>query len=131
MNVLLVDDAASVREHLGSLVRAVPGVDSVMEAEDSITALDAIARAAPDLIVLDLNLPGVSGLELLPIMKERVPGAVVVVLTNHTGPAYEVRCRVLGADYFFDKSRQFHRAVEVVRAGRQRPSLQRPGGDQT
>jgi DNA-binding NarL/FixJ family response regulator len=118
MKVLVVDDSTTVRQRIVTLVREIAGIELVAEARNVAGALDMFERITPDLVILDLNLPGRSGIELLPILKTRVAPLVVVVLTNHAGNEYARRCRELGADYFFDKSKQFQKAIEVVRAAR-------------
>jgi DNA-binding NarL/FixJ family response regulator len=115
MKVLVVEDSRTVRERIVKLVSGVTGIEAVAEAGDVAGALDAFERVPPDLVVLDLNLPGRSGMDLLPILKTRIAPLTVVVLTNQTGRGYARRCRELGADYFFDKSKQFQLAIEVVR----------------
>jgi DNA-binding NarL/FixJ family response regulator len=110
MRILVVDDSATVRARLTRLLRDIEGVELVIEAEDTVKAL------CPHLIFLDLDLGGVSGLDILPVFKVRPPSPKVVVLTNHSGEAFAARCRALGADHFFDKSSQFQQALDVVRS---------------
>jgi DNA-binding NarL/FixJ family response regulator len=57
--------------------------------------------------VLDLQLPDGSGLHILPILRVRVPAAIIVVLTNATRDGYRNRCLALGASFVFDKSSEF------------------------
>jgi DNA-binding NarL/FixJ family response regulator len=90
------------------------GIDDVAEVVDSASGLEALEKASPDLVILDLNLPGESGLALLPRLKERAPEVVVVVFTNHSGPQYAARCRELGADGFLDKSKDFPRLAAML-----------------
>jgi DNA-binding NarL/FixJ family response regulator len=115
MRILIVDDSAAVRQRLATLLRDVDGVELVAEAEDSRRALTIWRTMSPDLVVLDLDLRGESGLDILTTLKEARESPRVVVLTNHSEDAYERRCRELGADHFFDKSSQFHLAIDVVR----------------
>jgi two-component system response regulator DevR len=114
MRVLVVDDSAVVRERVVARLRDIAGVELVAETRDVPGTIDALESVAPDLVILDLNLPGKSGMELLPILKTRVAPLVVVVLTNETSDECGRRCRELGADYFFDKSKQFQMALDVV-----------------
>ena len=111
----MVDDSAAVRQRIASLLRDLEGVELVVEADGSERALDFARSLRPDFVILDLNLPGPSGLDVLPRLKALLRAPTVIVLTNHAGDAYAKRCRDLGADYFFDKSRQFEAAVETVR----------------
>jgi DNA-binding NarL/FixJ family response regulator len=114
MRVLVVEDSAVVRERVVARIRDIAGVELVTETTDIAGALDALESVAPDLVILDLNLPGKSGMELLPILKTQAAPPVVVVLTNETSDECGRRCRELGADYFFDKSKQFQMALDIV-----------------
>jgi DNA-binding NarL/FixJ family response regulator len=117
MRILVVDDSEAVRVRIATLLRDIEGVELVAEAEDAAGAVDISRSLQPDFVILDLNLPGPSGLEVLPLLKQRSAASTIVVLTNHAGEAYARRCRDLGADYFFDKSKQFETAIDVVRSG--------------
>jgi DNA-binding NarL/FixJ family response regulator len=116
MKILVVDDSAAVRERIVKLLRDIDGVADVVEAGDATLAVDLARSLRPDFVILDLNLAGQSGLEILPSLKALLRAPTVLVLTNHSDDAYEQRCRRLGADYFFDKSRQFQAAFDVVRS---------------
>jgi len=116
MKLLVVDDSAEVRARIASLVRDIDGLDFVLEAENAARAVDLARAMRPDFVILDLNLPGRSGLDILPLLKGLLRAPTVLVLTNHAGGAFAHRCRELGADYFFDKSKQFQAAIDVVRS---------------
>jgi DNA-binding NarL/FixJ family response regulator len=116
MKVLVVDDSAGVRGRIATLLRDIDGVELVLEAADATRAIDLSRALRPEFVILDLNLPDRSGLEILPLLKRLLRAPTVLVLTNHTGDAYAQRCRDLGADHFFDKSTQFEAAVDLVRS---------------
>ena len=78
--ILLVDDHPLTRDALASLL-AQGGFDIVGEAADGAEALDLAGRLQPDLVVLDLSMPGVDGLSALPGLRAAAPGCEVVVLT--------------------------------------------------
>jgi DNA-binding NarL/FixJ family response regulator len=116
MKVLVVDDSARVRERIATLVRDLEGVDLVFEADNAGQAMDLARSMRPELVILDLNLAGQSGLEILPLLKALLRAPTVLVLTNHAGEAFARRCQQLGADYFFDKSTQIQAAIDRVRS---------------
>ena len=116
MKLLVVDDSADVRKRIAALARDIDGIDFVLEAENAARAVDLARATRPDFVILDLNLPGQSGLEILPLLKALLKAPTVLVLTNHAGEAFERRCQELGADHFFDKSKQFQKAIDVVRS---------------
>ncbi len=115
MRVLVVDDAAPVRARIVVLLREA-GLEVVGEAETAAAALQLASSLTPDAIVLDLQLPDRSGIELLPLLKARDPSPIVAVLTNFTHPACRSRCLSLGADFFFDKSRDFDSVAAALAA---------------
>ena len=78
--VLIVDDHPLTRDALAALL-AQQGFDVVGEAEDGAEAIEAADRLKPDLILLDLTMPGMDGLTALPQLRERAPTSEVVVLT--------------------------------------------------
>lgn len=81
LRVLMVDDDADQRLLLG-LLFAQAGISPVLEASNADEAVAAALTHQPDLIVLDLAMPGRSGLDVLPELREQAPGASVVVLSN-------------------------------------------------
>lgn len=122
MRVLVIDDSPAVRARLVWLVRdAAAGVE-VDQAGDAAEALGHADSAAPDLVVLDLHLPGLGGVELLSRLRQDHPEATVVVLTNHANDQYRRECLIRGAAYFFDKSLQFDCIAEIVRSHASRSS---------
>ena len=104
MRVLIVDDSALVRERLAVRIAEIPGVRFVEQAADGDVALSAIERTAPDVVVLDIKLPRVSGFEVLSTLNSRGSSLAVIVLTNH--PEYRKHALHQGAAYFFDKATQ-------------------------
>jgi DNA-binding NarL/FixJ family response regulator len=83
-------------------------------ATDGRQGLEAISRLRPDVVILDIRMPGMGGIELLESLQDGDVSPTIVVLTNFPYPAYRKRCQELGAEYFFDKSTEFAAAVEVL-----------------
>ncbi len=96
-----------------SLLRDVPDV-TPSEASGAEQALDLVRREGTDLVILDLHMPGKSGLEILPLLKAIPAAPLVIVLTSHPTELHRRQCMALGADYFFDKSRDFARVLDVI-----------------
>lgn len=87
MRVVLADDHAIVRSGLRWALEGAEGVTVVGEAADGTELLEVLATVAADVVVLDLRMPGVGGLEVLPAIRRRHPDIPVVVLSMHDEPA--------------------------------------------
>jgi DNA-binding NarL/FixJ family response regulator len=116
VRVLLVDDSRVVRARLASLLDEILGVEIVGETGDAEEAVALVRSLLPDVVVLDLHMPGKTGLHALPRLVAGASPPEVIVLTNHSTPAYRRSCLARGATWFFDKSSEFHRVVEVLSA---------------
>jgi DNA-binding NarL/FixJ family response regulator len=95
ISVLLVDDHTIVRKGLRSLLDAEADIQVIGEAEDGREAVEKVGRLRPQVVVMDITMPGLSGLEATRQIKERFPQVQVVVLTMHT--AEEYICQILRA----------------------------------
>jgi NarL family two-component system response regulator LiaR len=82
VRVMVVDDHAVVREGLRNFLGMLPGIDLVGEAPGGAEALEAAKRAKPDVVLMDLVMPGVDGIEATRRLREAMPGVKVIVLTS-------------------------------------------------
>ncbi|MDH4233996.1 MAG: response regulator transcription factor [Gallionella sp.] len=114
MNVFIVEDSDVVREHMRSMLSAIPGVDVVGYATDELGAIERINTLLPDVVTLDLNLKPGSGISVLETIKKQHPEMKVIVLTNYTDEFYANSCMRAGADCFFDKTFQFSRVRSAL-----------------
>lgn len=103
LRILVVDDTPSVRRELSELLSGLPTVDSVVAVGSAEEAWEHLPRVVPDLVVLDLGLPGMTGLEFLRRLTSRPDRPVVVVLSNHAEPEVRRRTTAAGASAHFDK----------------------------
>lgn len=113
MRVLVVDDSRSIRARLSTLLSEA-GVVVVGEASDGLEALALINEHAPDVIILDLEMPRMGGLELLRQLRSVPSPPRTIVYTNHGTERYRAECVRLGAESFFDKSSEFERVITAV-----------------
>src|SRR5438105_4336343 len=113
--VFIVDDSPIVRERLVSMISELPDVQIIGQAGVPFDAIAAIEELKPDFVVLDISLPGGNGMQVLESIKSKKPAPQVIMLTNFAFEAYRRRCVQLGADYFFDKSNEFEKVMEVLR----------------
>jgi DNA-binding NarL/FixJ family response regulator len=114
VRVLVVDDSIAVRARVAAMIREVVGVSAVDEAGDGDEAIASARARRADLVVLDIHMPQRDGFAALPRLKALAPAPIVMVLTNDPSERHRRRCVLLGADLFFDKSKHFDRALEIV-----------------
>lgn len=116
MRVVIVDDTPCVRERVKALLQVdAPYAEVVGEACEVQAAIQLIRDRCPDVVLLDLQLAGASGLEVLRAVT-RVPHApIVIVLTNLVSLEYQIICREAGAGFFLDKSFDFERLPYIFR----------------
>ncbi len=105
--ILLVDDSAVVSERLAGMLRETGVPLPLMQARHYGQAIDMMALQKPRIVVLDINLPGRNGLDLLRVIKTKYKGVIVIMLTNQADDYYRKITYRLGADYFLDKSNDF------------------------
>jgi DNA-binding NarL/FixJ family response regulator len=117
VRVLVVDDSNLIRKRLIEMLLDASELD-VEEACDTAEALRILERTPVDVVVLDMHIGPNSSLDFIPVVKRHAPRVAVLVLTNDASDAHRRACLLRGADYFFDKSRQFENALEVVLAHR-------------
>jgi DNA-binding NarL/FixJ family response regulator len=115
LKVLLIDDTVMILQRLQSLlseVKQVSRTESATSAEEALVLMDAYH---PDVMVLDINMPGMGGIEMLrKLSVKQMIKPVVIMLTNNTFAGYRDECMRLGADYFLDKSRDFLMIPTIV-----------------
>lgn len=115
MKVLVVDDSALLRERLVSLVSELPEVTTIGQAQDTSQALNAVQKLNPDVVILDIRLSEGNGIEILQRIKKKNSTPVTIMFTNYPYPQYRKKCEELGADFFFDKSTEFHKITDVLK----------------
>jgi two-component system response regulator NreC len=97
IRVLIADDHAIVREGLKQLMNSQQDMEIVGEAEDGVEALEKVRSLRPDVVLLDIAMPRLNGLEALRLIKEAVPDTQMVVLSMHTKETYVHQVLASGA----------------------------------
>jgi DNA-binding NarL/FixJ family response regulator len=116
--VFVADDSPIVRERLISMLTELPNVEIVGETGVAMEAIDSIRKLKPNAVVLDISMPGGGGMSVLETIKKDDEAPLVIMLTNFSNEPYRRRCLQLGADYFFDKSSEFEKVIQVLRKAR-------------
>jgi len=115
MRVLIADDSLAVVERLADLLKEIPGIQLVGIAQDAPEAIQSIVEESPDAIILDLQMPGGSGLEVLRTIRQSHPSLCVLICTNYPFSHYRAECFAAGANYFLDKSAEFDKIPQIFR----------------
>ena len=118
VRVVVADDHALIRESIVKTITAEPGLEVVAEVADGLAALQAVTTHEPDLIVLDITMPGRDGLAVAEQLRERHPEVGVLFLSMHDDDASLQRAVALGARGFVSKSASVEELLEALRAMR-------------
>ena len=119
--ILLVDDHQVVRWGLRALLEAEPEFSVVGETADGLEAARLVEELRPEVVVLDLMIPGVNGLEVTRQIRRRFPKTHVVILSMHANEGYVLRALRYGAEGYVLKdssTAELLLAVREVSAGR-------------
>lgn len=115
--ILLVDDHPIVREGLKTVLQRRPGWQVIGEASNGMEALEKAESLQPDVMVLDITMPKMNGLEVCRLLKQRMPGIEVLMVTQHDSPQMMREALSAGAKGYVVKSnaaRDLLEAIEVV-----------------
>jgi len=116
IRVFLADDHAIVRDGLRRLIADTPGMELVGETARGRAVLERAPEGGWDVLVLDLSLADVGGVEVLRLLRERAPKLPVVVLSMYPEAQYAVRILKMGAAAYLSKGRSSEELVEAIRA---------------
>lgn len=114
IRVLLVDDHALVRSGLSSVLRYHTELQVVGEAADGQEAVALAAALKPDVVVMDVNMPRMDGVEASKRIKRELPGTVVIGLSMHEGGHHESAMRESGAAAYLTKDSAAERLIETI-----------------
>jgi len=120
IRVVLADDHPVVRAGIKALVREEPGMEVVGEAADGATTLQLIRSLRPQVLVLDVSMPGMSWIELMRAVTEEFPAVKILLLTVHEDRAYvQQMLQTKGHGYLLKRSaaEELVRAIHVVMSG--------------
>lgn len=113
-DVFIVEDSPAIRARLVELLNLIDNVRVVGEADSPAGAVKGIFDTHPDCVVLDIQLIGGTGIEVLRAVTPLAPEIDFIVLTNHATPQYRRFYMEAGARWFFDKTEEFERIKEAL-----------------
>lgn len=128
INIMIADDHSMIREGLKQLLELEGDFKVIAEAADGIECINKLAEVTPDVLLLDINMPNMNGLEVLQEMKEREIGVKVLVLTIHNEVEYLLKAVDIGINGYLLKdseSAELKKAIHTVMSGEMyiQPSL--------
>jgi DNA-binding NarL/FixJ family response regulator len=123
LRILIADDHPVVREGLRAILEAAPDLILVGEAADGAEAVQLAGTLSPDVVLMDLRMPGLDGIQAIRQIKARYPAVEVVILTTYDDDAYIVRGLRAGARGYLLKDTSRKALFEAVRAAARGESL--------
>ncbi|MGE0081463.1 MAG: UvrY/SirA/GacA family response regulator transcription factor [Thiohalomonadaceae bacterium] len=115
ITVVLVDDHAIVRSGIKAILSKAEGVEVVDEAETGEAAIELVRRAPPDVVLMDVNMPGIGGMEATRRIVRMNPKVKVIILTVHNEDPYPTRLFKAGATGYLTKGCSVEEMVNAIR----------------
>ena len=120
--IVLADDHQFLLEGIMNVLKELPSLEIVAAVNNGFDLMDAVAKHAPQLVILDLNMPGYDGLQCLQKIKAATPKIKVLVLTNYNQPELVEEVRKMKADGFLVKNSSaavLKDAIEIILSGQE------------
>jgi len=114
IEILIIDDSEMIRNRLLCSLSEMADVSVTGQASNTRDGYDLFYSLNPDVVILDIQMPGESGIKLLEKIKQESPETVIMMLTNYSYQAYQQHCKMLGADYFLDKSTEYEKIRQLI-----------------
>jgi DNA-binding NarL/FixJ family response regulator len=122
LKIVIADDHEVVRQGVRAVLEGIEGARVTGEAADGDEALERVRELRPDVLVLDINMPGKNGLEVARLLRDEGPPVRVLILSMHDDPEYVLQAVRAGADGYVLKDAspaQLREAVQAVHEGRE------------
>lgn len=116
IRVLIVDDDQSVREGIKAVIGHEPDIQVVGEAVNGSEAIEAARAMMPDVILMDIVMPGMDGIEATARIREKTPSARVLMLSQYRNEQYVRRAKELGVAGFVNKNLSLRDLLAAIRA---------------
>jgi len=116
MRVIVADDSEILRSRLIALLNEIKGIEVIAEAKDSREAVEVIRAHKPDIVIMDIRMPGNDGIAAIEAIKRgKRNKPKIIVFTNYPYLQYRKRCMDAGADFFFYKALEFEKLIKLIR----------------
>jgi DNA-binding NarL/FixJ family response regulator len=116
IRILLADDHRIIREGLRSLLQKQPDLEVIEEAEDGISAVRMAERLVPDIVIMDIGMPDLNGIEASRQILGRVKGVKVIALSMHSDKRFVLEMLKVGASGYLLKDCAFEELINAIRA---------------
>jgi DNA-binding NarL/FixJ family response regulator len=119
--IVLADDHRMFRAGIRQLIQEAPGLEVAAEVGDGMALLDRLKESVPDLVLLDISMPNLRGIEAAAEIKSLYPEVKILVLTMHKRREYCLQCLAAGADGYLlkeDADVELFSAIDAIRQGR-------------
>lgn len=103
LRIYLIDDQAILRAGFRSLISQMDGMEVIGDSGDARAAVAEVAKLEPDVCLLDITMPGLSGLDTIPMLRKESPRTRIVMLTHHEGESFVDQALSAGADGYLSK----------------------------
>ncbi|HNS11641.1 MAG TPA: response regulator [Bacteroidia bacterium] len=114
VKVMVVEDSNLIVQRLYSILSEIHFIKSIAHAKNGEEAFTLMKLINPELVLLDIKMPGINGIEVLKRIKTTHKDSRVVMLTNYPTMQYKELCLGLGADHFLDKSTELDRIGDII-----------------
>lgn len=115
MKILLCDDHHIVRIGIKHILRQLPGVTEIIEAENGNEILAVLKKDSFDIVILDISLPDINGLQVLELIKTKWPDCNVLMLSMHPQEQYAIQALKMGASGYLTKDTAFEELIAAVK----------------
>jgi DNA-binding NarL/FixJ family response regulator len=114
MKIIIADDSTLLRDRIKIILKSININSELYEAKNGLEALLLIKEVKPDLVILDIRMPEMNGIDVLKKIREMKLQVKVCILTNYSYPQYKLKCFEAGADYFLSKNEDFEDIKDVI-----------------
>ena len=114
MKVLIADDSDLILERLKEILNNFECLEVIAAVKNGIQTLEALKNLKPDIAIVDIKMPGLSGLEILREIRKENNSIKIIILTFYSSEYYRMHADRDGADYFFNKADEFDKVSAAI-----------------
>ena len=129
LRILIADDHAGVRSSIRSLVRSHTDWDVCGEAADGVDAVEKAKQLKPDVVLLDLSMPRMNGIEAVPLIHKEVPDSEIFIVSQHESPDISRLVAEAGAQGFVPKSKVWSALLPAIESADRKHAQRTPSND--